>query len=182
MWRGHACETDASIGKGISMSDHWCKGARYVRYATGGSGAYRTCAGLQRGASWASACLAGASRFEALLLNHRRRLPDAIVLVNAPHTLLSADNRRWAARACRRSAARPDLVGEFRLVSLECELDGRQNGTSRIRDHAVHRSFLCSLCLILLRGCAWAGWAVEVTALAARCRRGTLGTDYFCAR
>ena len=83
MWRGHACETDASLGKGISMSDHWCKGARYVRYATGGSGAYRTCAGLQRGASWASACLAGASRFEALLLNHRRRLPDAIVLVNA---------------------------------------------------------------------------------------------------
>ena len=122
-------------------------------------------AGLPR-----SACLAGASRFEALLLNHRRRLPDAIVLVNAPHTLLSADNRRWAARACRRSAARPDLV------SLECELDeGRQNGTSfTTHAHAVHRSFLCSLCLILLRACAWAGWAVEVTALAARCRRGTV--------
>lgn len=75
-------------------------------------------AGLPR-----SACLAGASRFEALLLNHRRRLPDAIVLVNAPHTLLSADNRRWAARACRRSAARPDLV------SLECELDEQGDKT-----------------------------------------------------
>jgi len=49
--------------------------------------------GLQRGASYRSACLAGASRFEALLLNHRRRLHDAIVLVNVPHTLLSADNR-----------------------------------------------------------------------------------------
>ena len=75
-------------------------------------------AGLPR-----SACLAGASRFEALLLNHRRRFPDAIVLVNAPHTLLSADNRRWAARACRRSAARPDLV------SLECELDEQGDKT-----------------------------------------------------
>ena len=43
-----ACVTNASIGKGISISDHWCKG---VRYASGGSGAYRTCVGLQRGAS-----------------------------------------------------------------------------------------------------------------------------------
>ncbi len=46
-----ACVTDASIGKGISISDHWCKGVRYARYASGGSGAYRTCVGLQRGAS-----------------------------------------------------------------------------------------------------------------------------------
>jgi len=35
-----ACVTDASIGKGISISDHWCKGVRYARYASGGSGAY----------------------------------------------------------------------------------------------------------------------------------------------
>ena len=105
-------------------------------------------AGLPR-----SACLAGASRFKALLLNHRRRLPDAIVLVNAPHTLLSADNRRWAARACRRSAARPDLV------SLECELDeqgdktgcfsaSREQGGGRSHAHVQFTGvLLCSLCL-----------------------------------
>ena len=102
-------------------------------------------AGLPR-----SACLAGASRFEALLLNHRRRLPDAIVLVNAPHTLLSADNRRWAARACRRSAARPDLV------SLEWNLNeqGDKTGCFHEGAHAceVHRSVFMLLVLDTFEG------------------------------
>ena len=42
-----ACVTDTSIGKGMSISDHWRKGARYTRYARGGGGAYITCVGLQ---------------------------------------------------------------------------------------------------------------------------------------
>jgi len=36
------------------------------------------------------------------------------------------------------------------------------------------QEFFMLFVLILLRACAWAGWAVEVTALAARCRRGTV--------
>ena len=142
MWRGHACETDASIGKGISMSDHWCKGARYVRYATGGSGAYRTCAGLQRGASWASACLAGASRFEALLLNHRRRLPDAIVLVNArtpcsttegggrPCVLAEKSIDTTSARSC--STWNANLMSRERKPAPACIVSGRRTAQKRV--------------------------------------------------
>ena len=121
-----ACVTDASIGKGIPFRTTGAKacGTQGTPVVAAGhtERAWGCNAGLPR-----SACLAGASRFEALLLNHRRRLPDAIVLVNAPHTLLSADNRRWAARACRRSAARPDLV------SLECELDEQGDKTGCFR-------------------------------------------------
>ena len=134
MWRGHACETDASLGKGISMSDlHWCKGARwYVRYATGGSGAYRTCAGLQRGASWASACLAGASRFEALLLNHRRRLPDAIVLVNARTPCSTTEG---GGRPCVLAEKSIDTTSARSCSTWECELDEQGEKTGP----CVHR-------------------------------------------
>ena len=137
-----ACVTDASIGKGIPFRTTGAKacGTQGTPVVAAGhtERAWGCNAGLPR-----SACLAGASRFEALLLNHRRRFPDAIVLVNAPHTLLSADNRRWAARACRRSAARPDLV------SLECELDEQgdktgcftQQGGAQQCTCAVHESF-----------------------------------------
>ena len=131
-----ACVTDASIGKGIPFRTTGAKacGTQGTPVVAAGhtERAWGCNAGLPR-----SACLAGASRFEALLLNHRRRLPDAIVLVNAPHTLLSADNRRWAARACRRSAARPDLVSleNANLMNRETKRDASDNRAERSNAH-----------------------------------------------
>ena len=49
----------------LSASDHRRKDAQCIRYASGGSPNMR---GLATRASWASTCLAGASRVESLLL------------------------------------------------------------------------------------------------------------------
>ena len=69
-----ACVTETSIGKGMSISDHWQRRAVH-KVRQGWQRGIHNVRGVATWASWASACLAGASSFEALLLNHRRRLP-----------------------------------------------------------------------------------------------------------
>jgi len=99
-----ACVTDASIGKAFPFRTTGAKACGMQGTPVVAAGhterAWGCNAGLPR-----SACLAGASRFEALLLNHRRRLPDAIILVNAPHTLLSAQPALGPVRADDRQLA-----------------------------------------------------------------------------
>ena len=89
-----ACVTETSIGKGMSISDHWQRRAVH-KVRQGWRRGIHNVRGFAMRASWASAYLAGASSFEALLLNHRWRLPRRRHRPDdSPYTLLRADNRR----------------------------------------------------------------------------------------
>ena len=128
--------------------------------------------------AYRSACLAGASRFEALLLNHRRRLHDAIVLVNVPHTLLSADNR----------AALRAVGSSPRSCFTECELDeqgGKTGCAAKELGCLVHRSFFMLLVLDkVLRARVRLGLAgpLKIVDLLGPLRTWDRATDYFCPR
>ena len=102
-----ACVTDASIGKAFPFRTTGAK-------ASGTQGPPVVAAGHTERAWGYNAGLPIDRRawqvqvaLKRCCCDHRRRLQDAIVLVNAPHTLLSADNR---VRRCVPAAARPDLV------------------------------------------------------------------------